>query len=245
MLPFEKAGMDKSDTRVYRHELKFLCGNQQLFMIEDRIRHMCRLDAYAGPEGIYSVKSLYFDTCDDQCYYENLAGADNRKKYRIRVYNDDMDTMKLECKYSCRGMKAKESCKISAQQYNSLITGGYGLKEQEVSGQPELLRQFVLEKNIRLLKPKVVVEYRRTPYVYPAGNVRITFDRRIRSSHQVLLFPERDVTFRNILPEGVHVLEVKYDGILPAAIRELLTAGQELRRTSFSKYALCRENECR
>ncbi len=240
--------------RVYRHELKFLCEERQLCVIENRIRHICRQDAYAGESGAYLVRSLYFDTYDDRCYQENLAGADCRKKYRIRAYNDETDKLRLECKYSRRGMKAKESCAIDGLRCRELAAAGTkaaieglggspgtGIQEGAASQGRELLDRFLLERRMELLEPKVVVEYERRPYVYGAGNVRITFDRAIRTSPEVGAFPEKSKTGRSILPEGVHILEVKYDEALPGAVRELLTAGQELRRTSFSKYALCRK----
>lgn len=243
------------ETKVYRHELKFLCEEKQLYIIEDRIRHICRPDAHAGEEGAYLVRSLYFDTCDDRCYFENLAGADCRKKYRIRTYNSETDRLKLECKYSRCGRKRKESCGIDGRQCRELASGKAlrgapcraggclwaGFPEGEASGEAGLLGRFLLERRMELLEPKAVVEYERRPYVYGAGNVRITFDRKIRSSHDIASFPKESLSYRSILPEGVHVLEVKYDEVLPAAVRELLAAGQELRRTSFSKYALCRQ----
>lgn len=85
------------------------------------------------------------------------------------------------------------------------------------------------------------MDYKRTPYVYAAGNVRITFDRAIRSSYRTEHFLARDAVFRSILRENVHILEVKYDEFIPAAILELAATGRKLHRISFSKYALCRE----
>lgn len=241
-------------TKVYRHELKFLCEERQLYIMENRIRHICRQDAYAGESGAYLVRSLYFDTCDDRCYHENLAGVDRRKKYRIRTYNDETDKLRLECKYSRSGMKSKESCAINGLQCRALTSGGAGADLEGIAAyikaaapegagayESELLGRFLLERRMELLEPKVVVEYERRPYVYAAGNVRITFDRAIRTSHEVSAFPEKSKIFKSILPEDIHVLEVKYDEVLPEAVRELLTAGQELRRISFSKYALCRQ----
>ena len=105
----------------------------------------------------------------------------------------------------------------------------------------KLAARFLLEKNLYLLTPKIIVEYRRTPYVYAAGNVRITFDRAIRASSRTDRFLGPNTTYRNILPENMHVLEVKDDEFIPAAILELAAAGRSLRRTSFSKYALCRD----
>lgn len=246
-------GNIRVDTRSYRNELKFLCTEQDLYLIENKIRHICRPDKNAGPEGNYSVKSLYFDTYDDRCYYENQAGVDDRKKYRIRIYNGDASVIKLECKYSLHGRKAKESCNITRQQYEILAGRGcpQGTALQDFSmyrndlgkggREGRLLSRFLLEKNLQLLTPKIIVDYIRTPYIHTAGNVRITFDRAIRSSPQTEHFLTQNTAFRSILPENMHILEVKYDGFLPAAILELAAAGRPLRRISFSKYALCRE----
>lgn len=250
-------GTERVDTRRYRNELKFLCTEQDLYLIENKIRHVCRLDANAGAGGTYSVRSLYFDTHDDRCYYENQAGVDDRKKYRIRIYNDDINVIKLECKYSLHGKKAKESCRITRGQCD-ILTGRSELQkafrqpfsvcrdDMEKGGEDrQLLLRFLSEKNLYLLTPKIIVDYRRTPYVYPAGNVRITFDRAIRSSPATEGFPAGNPTFRSILPENVHILEVKYDEFIPAAILELAATGRPLRRISFSKYALCREYSAR
>lgn len=244
--------------RIYRHELKFLCEERQLFLIENRIRHICMPDPHGGKTGSYRVKSLYFDTFDNQCYQEIQAGADSRKKYRIRIYNDDTDMINLECKYSLHDRKTKETCRISRQQCTDLmekLPGGQlnftqtPMPDFEEDNLPKtacrqaipLLQRFLLEKRMELLMPKVIVEYRRTPYVFPGGNVRITFDRSIRSSCQTDRFLDGNAVFKGILPENVHILEVKYDEGLPGAVRELVTAGQQLCRTSFSKYGLCRE----
>ncbi len=232
----------------YRHELKFLCTENQLCHIERKIRHICRLDRHTGPDGNYRITSLYFDTPDDRCYQENLAGTDQRKKYRIRVYNDDTDTIFLECKSSLRGLKTKENCLITPAQCEYLTEQfPYWKKKLPAPSTPQtdpsqnLLERFLTEKKTELFLPKVIVEYVRTPYIFPAGNVRITFDRRIRSSSQVTGFPGKSRPFRCILPQDTHVLEVKYDRLLPGAILELVTGGLDLRRTSFSKYAMCRE----
>lgn len=235
------------DTRKYRHELKFLCGENELFHMENKIRHICRLDKHAGDSGTYAIKSLYFDTIDDRCYSENMAGTDPRKKYRIRIYNDQTDTIHLECKYSRHGLKSKDTCSITRAQCENLMRGisiWDSLREEdstENSKQQELLRRFLAERDMEILSPKVIVEYVRTPYVFPAGNVRITFDRNIRSSPKISSFLERTQAMRSILPQGIHILEVKYDEMLPGAILELVSGGQDLQRTSFSKYALCRQ----
>ena len=222
----------------YRHELKFICSDQRLFLLENKIRHICVSDSHACSGGTYVVRSLYFDTYDNKCLLEGMAGTDNRRKYRVRIYNRDNETIKLECKHSFRGMKAKETCLISREQCECLIND---VPVGEMESSQELLRRFMWEKSTKLLKPKVIVEYTRAPYVYTLGNVRVTFDRDICSSADVSRFLEKDIQRRGILQEGKQLLEVKYDEAIPSIVLELLTADQQLSRISFSKYVLCRQ----
>ena len=222
----------------YRHELKFICSDQRLFLLENKIKNLCRSDSYAGQKGNYVVRSLYFDTCYDKCLMEGQAGTDNRRKYRIRIYNGNDEVIKLECKRSFRGMKAKEACRITRTQCESLM---HGAPIGDTEADQELLRRFLCEKSMEFLEPKVIVEYVRAPYVYAFGNVRITFDRNIGSSVEVERFLEKDILRKGILPPGEQLLEVKYDEILPGTILEILAGGQQLSRTSFSKYVLCRQ----
>ena len=229
------------ENRKYRHELKFLCDEAQLLLLEKRIQHICKSDKHACESGTYMIRSLYFDTMDNACYLENEMGTDRRKKYRIRIYNGKTDYIKLECKYSIYNMKAKESCRITKEQCQQLMKGKpvSGLQEEQ-----ELLRRFLVERRLQLLEPKVIVEYVRTPYIYEAGNVRVTFDRNI-SSAGTSGFLSGCGTRRSILPSNVHVLEVKYDEVFPSAILDMVAGGQQLSKTSFSKYALCREYSTR
>lgn len=222
----------------YRNELKFVCSERELKLLEERIRHICRLDSHVGADGRYTIRSLYFDTYDDQYFHENEAGIDHRRKYRIRIYDGSRDVIHLECKETLHGLKRKEVCSLSLEQCRLLMdkkpVGGV------LSGQ-DLLGRFLVEQRMLLLQPRVIVEYVRTPYVYAAGNVRITFDRHIRSSAEIGRFLEPQIAGRRVMAQNSHVLEVKYDEGLPGAVREFLSSGRELFRTSLSKYCLCRK----
>ena len=210
----------------YRHELKFLCSQHTLKLIEEKVRQICTPDAHANDSGIYNIRSVYFDSFDDKCLDENLDGVDNRYKYRIRIYNHSDSLIKLERKATLRGLKTKESCVITRDQCEGI------LRNKWVDCDPmaqNLLERFQAEKCYELYEPKVIVEYTRTPYVHSAGNVRITFDRNILSSWDMRFF-EKDIPKVPVLPEGIHLLEVKYDEYLPGAIREVISGGCELKR---------------
>lgn len=226
------------DELKYRHELKFLCNEAELYILEQKIRNICVCDPHATRDGVYAIRSLYFDTYDNSGYQENKMGSDGRKKYRIRIYNGNSDKIKLECKYSLQGLKAKESCYITKQQCENLIR----LKTiSDVMPGQELLNRFRVEQKMYLYMPKIIVEYVRSPYIYNIENTRVTFDRNIRSCKEIENFFETNLAGRMILPENLNVLEVKYDKFLPAAIIDMIAYGQQLQRTSFSKYMLCRD----
>lgn len=96
------------------------------------------------------------------------------------------------------------------------------------------------------MKPRVLVSYLREPYIYEAGNVRVTFDRAIRTSmweQDFLLDEVYDISCHagngaEDLPDSM-LMEVKYDDFLPEIIRFLLQT-DDVRQQAFSKYAACR-----
>lgn len=221
---------------IYRHELKFVCEERHLRLMENKIKLVCGKDCHVDSEGIYRIRSMYFDTYDDKCLFESLAGVNHRYKYRIRIYNESSEVIKLERKDSINGLKRKEACNITKKQCDGLL---YNLPVGEVAAEQALLADFLAERAYALLRPSVIVEYTRTPYVYSAGNVRVTFDRNISASDSKDFF-YKDIQMRCAMPTNIHVLEVKYDTVLPGVIVELLNSVHDMRRESLSKYVLCR-----
>lgn len=100
--------------------------------------------------------------------------------------------------------------------------------------------QFKMQMYCFNIRPKVIIYYERTTYVYGPRNVRITFDRNIMASKVCnALFEKHIPNLVPILPTGYHVLEVKYDEFLPDFIADQLELGT-LCQTAFSKYYLGR-----
>jgi len=221
---------------TWRHELKYVCDVPQLKIIESRIRPLLKPDPHAGQSGCYMIRSVYFDDEWDTCFRENEDGTDPREKFRIRIYNGSDERITLECKQKMRGMTRKLSCPLTRAQCESALMGRPAAL---TDGAPALLNKFVVQQKERRLSAKIIVEYDRVPYVFKLGNVRITLDENIRSSTQTERFLEQDFLRRPIMPTGQHILEVKYDAFLPDPIRQAL-ALETIRRTSFSKYYLCR-----
>ena len=226
-----------SNEPKYRHELKYICTAAELAMIQGRIHHLIPLDSHAGENGMYQIRSLYFDDYYDRCYYENENGTDPREKFRIRIYNGKTDKISLELKKKERGKTLKLSCPLTEEQCRMLMRVKVLPDSDEY---PPVLQKLLLQMKTAMLRPKIIVEYDRVPYVYKLGNVRITLDKNISSSSAIDTFLNPTIPKRPIMPAGQHVLEVKFDEFLPDYIYHTLQL-RNLRQTAFSKFYLCRK----
>lgn len=224
----------------YRHEYKYQIDAMQKAVLQLRAQGVLERDAHAGENGEYLIRSLYFDSQEDVCFYENEDGVDPREKYRIRIYNCDSARISLECKAKTRGMTKKTACLITKEQCERFMEGGIPEADESVSRSQKVLFYRMRERNLR---PVVIVQYTRAPYVNEAGNVRVTFDDAISSSNAVDSFFQEDIPLRSVLPAGGSILEVKWDELLPSYIKGQLEL-ESLQWTAFSKYYLCRKYNC-
>lgn len=221
---------------VYRHEYKHIIHYADYLTVKNAIARIATLDRHARRDGGYDVRSVYFDNFHDKALFEKVYGFSERDKYRIRFYNYDPGFLRLEKKSKKNHLSKKESAPLTREQCERLFAGETDFLKQ--TGDPLLLELYLKMKNERLC-PKTIVDYRREAYTYPAGNVRVTFDSRIRSG-----LASRDL-FHPALPllpamsAERMVLEVKFDAFLPDIIKSAIQDIQR-RPASVSKYALCR-----
>ena len=222
----------------YRHELKYLVSDAQIKVLENRIRNYMQVDEHAV-DGSYNVRSIYFDDYNNTCFYQNENGTDPREKYRIRIYNCSKDIISLECKKKENNKTFKMICPLTYEQCLSVMKG---IPLRNLEQLDPLLRVFTIKMMTDQFRPAVIVDYIRKPYIYQSGNVRVTFDTLISSSKQIERFFDPDLPKRPIMPIGMQLLEVKYDEYIPDSIYNNLQV-EDLNRTAFSKYYLCRQFE--
>lgn len=215
---------------MYRKEQKFLVDEDTLQIMDQKLSSLLSYDKHQ--EGTsYRIRSMYFDTYTRKSYRENDVGVEERKKYRIRVYDNPNEYIRLEIKYKLKDRNFKENCTLSPQQYKAIMTGT--LRYQPSF--PKALAMLYLDIQTAFLRPSVIVEYERTAFVYKTSNVRITFDRNISYSYEFDNFLEKNIFKIPLLPQNKHVFEVKYDVMLPEYLAQLIETGQ-LERTTFSKF---------
>lgn len=225
----------------YRHEFKYVSPEIVLSALKSRVETVLFHDKHAGPSGEYAIRSIYFDDIFNTCFLENEDGTDPREKFRIRIYNCSKERISLELKQKEHGMCLKTSCPISLKTVEEIMAGQIPEFNAET---PYLLKKLISQMQFRALKPVVIVAYEREPFIYEDGNVRITFDRNLRSSSDIASFFDEGAAFRPVFPDGSNMVEVKFDELLPDFINEICQMGT-LRWTSFSKYYLCRKFDLR
>lgn len=225
------------ETLPYRHEYKYVIDPRQMELLKLHLSAMLTLDPHTGPQGKYDIRSLYFDDFRNSCYYENENGTDPREKFRIRIYNHSDRRISLELKRKEADKTHKTACRIDRGQVERLMAGQNLIWDDAMD--PLLKKFYVLVEN-RGMAPKVIVDYQRIPYICRDGNVRVTLDHNICTSAATDRFFEADIFPRPIMPTGQNLMEVKFDQFLPDYIyRTLQLSG--LRRSSYSKYYLCRK----
>lgn len=220
-----------------RHEFKYEIDYAAYLALRSRLLPVMRPDAHAGPDGRYTVHSIYFDNYQDKALREKVNGAQRREKFRIRYYNDDLSFITLEKKIKHNDLCLKCDAALTERECRAILEGDRGWM---LTHPLPLVRELYCKMKSQQLRPRVLVRYVREPYVYQAGNVRVTFDTQVRTSlyHRQFLDPAaRDISAMDT--PGAMVLEVKYDAFLPEVIAGLLQI-EGVRRGAFSKYGACR-----
>ena len=222
----------------YRHEYKYPLTHGQILIESAKISAVAQKDAHVGEAGFYNIRSLYFDDYDNSCYKDNENGVDDREKYLIRIYNHSVERITLELKQKIRGKTSKRSCPLTLLQCRKLIEGGI---PDDIKPDQQVLHRLAYLMAVRLMRPAIIVDYDRVPYVYRLedANVRVTFDSNIMSAGDVSSFLNDKIYGRGVLPAGQALMEVKFDSFLPDEIYSLLQL-DGLNASTFSKYYLCR-----
>ncbi len=217
----------------FRVEEKYYINQTTYATLLSRLNPLMQRDPHANYLGEYRIDSLYFDDYRNTSYYEKMDGISNRQKYRIRCYDLDESSLRLEKKIRKGSFIRKEIEVMEVAAYRDILSGT--LCE---FGKSQLLTKLAMDQRMKLLKPKLIVTYDREAFTFGRSNIRITFDKNLR-----LRIDERDL-FESIdkeiyiFKDDKMILEVKYDGYLPKHIKDILQTNQH-ERYSISKYAIC------
>ena len=221
--------------RTYRYEQKYLITGPQYQELRPVVAALLRPDPNAGPDGTYMIRSLYFDDVYRTACQEKQNGIYARKKYRVRVYNCRDSQIHLECKYKQGSYISKESLSLTRPEYQQLAGGDCRFLLGKDS---QMGREFCADTLSRLLRPDVIVDYEREPYVMEAGTVRVTFDRDVRAARPGQDLFDPGIPSYGVLEPGRMIMEIKFTGYLPEQVRRIFRL-RDLPQTSASKFCLC------
>lgn len=220
---------------LYRHELKYLVNRPDHAIMRQRLSQLMSRDPNVGPSGEYHIRSLYFDDAWNSAYEEKELGVLTRKKYRIRVYNCSDKIIHLERKRKYGQYIHKESAPLTREQTECILDGDYNFLR---NSEHQLHREFYVECTSRILRPRVIVDYEREPFIMEAGDVRVTFDQHVRAGFGQFRLFDPELPTADVVTGDKLIMEVKFTRFLPAIVRQIVSP-RACELTAASKYVLC------
>ncbi len=214
------------------------------------IKPFAVLDKFADsrPQKEYTVRSIYFDTPDFECYSTKVDGLKHRNKVRLRGYNleDPENTVFCEIKRKYEGPIYKSRAPVSYQDVKKIFAGAntdaFVENNKKFKNAQDDAKRFMYNVYARKMRPVVCVIYEREPWlsklIDPRNNLRITFDKNLRSTAYPTVDDLYDEEGVLIAMHSHFILEVKFNEYCPSWVKPIIgTLG--LHKESASKYCLC------
>ncbi len=206
-------------SRVYRHELKYYLNHTDYTVLSNILRRTLQADSHGDSRNEYWIRSLYFDSTQNNDYYQKIMGAQIRKKIRLRIYDAAQRDVKLEIKNKHGQYMLKETAIINREEAEALIGGDRDVLLREPHPIREKAYYFM---SLDYYHPVVIVDYEREAYICPVQNIRLTFDKRIRAGMADFNMFDRNITMTPVFDTDMMVLEVKYNRFFPDWLRNIL-----------------------
>ena len=225
-----------------RYEFKYLLTPDQRDFLEQEVGNFMRYDGHVHKEfgQRYFVRSLYFDDADSTAFYEKIDGVKNRRKFRIRTYanvfSDDTPIF-FEEKGRRNERTFKRRVPITLSDVDLICTPEKIFELHEKYSNVPLISDFVYAVVQQRLKPVVVVDYLRKPFVSDFDmNFRLTFDGNLNTAPISNLLSRQMPDLLSCVP-GMTILEVKFNRRIPAWFHRILQFNN-MRRLSISKFCV-------
>jgi len=222
--------------KVERKELKYYIGVPEYVYLSNILKKVLAPDKHNPLDGGYFIRSLYFDNLDNKAFEEKMSGIEKRKKYRLRLYDLKSKYVKLEIKSKLNYCIFKESAWITREDAVELQNGNY---EVLLRYNNKLLNKVYCLFKKEHFHPVILVDYLREAYVHELNNIRVTFDRFLKSNAVHLDVFGKDTFMKPIIKKELIILEIKYNNFLPEFIKRMLQISR-FERSAISKYCMSR-----
>ena len=228
----------KKNLKVQRHELKFYISLADYNYCQHVLKHLLQTDEFQTGENGYFIRSLYFEDVAESSVEEKLDGIETRDKYRLRIYDCGQDWAKLERKRKDNSFVNKSSVTISKQEALAMMDGDYDFL---LNKEGPAAKSIYFDLKRKYFRPVVIVDYIRDVYKMDYNEIRITFDKQIRTTTSDLNLFDENVLTQPLQRDDVIIMEVKFNTCLPSWFKDFLNFESHV-SMAISKYCYGRMN---
>lgn len=222
---------------VLRCENKYLLNYEKYLTSRHYFSQILHPDIHNGING-YVIRSLYFDTVNDDDYYNKIDGLELRRKIRLRIYSLKDDFAYLEMKQKQGNYQQKKSLKLSKSDALELINLNYDVL---LNYDEEFAKEMHGLMSHYHYVPKTINQYRRVAYVVEENSIRLTFDSEIRATESCFDLFDENLVLNPVFDPNFVVFEVKYNGFLLSYVKDVINSVDRI-QTPISKYCLGRSS---
>ena len=233
----------KENQVLYRYEFKYILNKKISDQIEKEVLNFMLYDGHVNKElnNKYLVRSLYFENNFSSNFYEKVDGMKIRRKYRLRTYSNFFDP-KVPIFFEVKGRISERTYKkrinIKNKYLNLFLSQSQNFNLLNLYPNNEMIINFIFDSFRKNLKPLILVDYKRRPYINKFGlYFRLTFDTNLLSSKANNLFSNDKYSSWLECKAGYTILEVKFDRSIPAWFHRIIQC-YNLKRRSVSKFVL-------
>lgn len=211
---------------LYQYEAIYYINQFKQLLIKDDF----------SKNGVYTVRSLYFDTVTDSDFFDTVNEQNSQHSLRLSIYNPIDQTAKLEFKKMEGFFKKTSSLIISKKDALGLINGDYcvllNYKDRQADEIYSLMARGVY-------KPKIMIEYQRQAFMIKENNTRLTFDTNIRATESCFDLFSENLLLYPVTESNSVVFKVKYNRFLLSYISDVISVIDKRPVTS-NKYVIGR-----
>ena len=233
----------KENQILYRYEFKYILNKKISDQIEKEARNFMIYDGHVKKklDNKYFVRSLYFENNFSSNFYEKVDGMKIRRKYRLRTYSNFFDP-KVPIFFEVKGRISERTYKkrinVKNKYLNLFLSQSQNFNLLNLYPNNEMIINFIFDSFRKNLKPLILVDYKRRPYINKFGlYFRLTFDTNLLSSKTNNLFSNDKYSSWLECKAGYTILEVKFDRSIPAWFHRIIQC-YNLKRKSISKFVL-------
>ena len=232
----------KENKTLQRYEFKYFLPKNIAEEIKSHAGKFMILDHFANLElkKSYLVRSIYFENDFNSNFEEKINGYRIRKKFRLRYYKKNIENGPVFLETKGRNLERtyKQRTRLNISDIEIIKKKNFLFSLLEKYPDNVLIQDFVFEFYKKKLKPKILIDYEREPYINKHGlYFRLTFDHNLSC---IKLDNELNHNSFNRSIEcksGFSILEVKFERSIPLWFHRIIQS-YNLRRQSISKFVL-------